>query len=125
LKELDLPFKKPIHQIVTYQPSCHMTNVQKRVNEPLHLLTSIPGITYVDLPNQHLCCGSAGIYNIVNYEASMEILDEKMKQVDQISPQPAIIVTTNPGCHMQMKLGVERNGQADQIEVVHLVELLA
>lgn len=123
LGELRLPFTKEINKVITYQPSCHMTNVQKRENEPLELLKSIPGITYLELPDKNMCCGSAGIYNIVNYEASMEILDEKMKHVEKASPE--VIVTTNPGCHLQMKAGVEREGLTDQLEVVHIVELLA
>ena len=123
LGQLRLPFEKEINKVVTYQPSCHMTNVQKRVNEPLELLKSIPGITYLELPKQTMCCGSAGIYNIVNYEESMDVLDEKMKHVEKISSE--IIVTTNPGCHLQMKVGVEREGLKDKIKVVHIIELLS
>jgi glycolate oxidase iron-sulfur subunit len=123
LGELYLPFTKEINEVITYQPSCHMTNVQKRVKEPKDLLQSIPGIQYQDLPEMNMCCGSAGIYNIVNYKESMDILDVKMNNVKKIFP--SIIVTTNPGCHLQMKLGVEREGLVENIRVVHLVELLA
>ncbi|MGM8365244.1 (Fe-S)-binding protein [Virgibacillus sp. W0181] len=123
LNTLSLPLEKEIDRLVTYQPSCHMSNVQKRTNEPLALLHSVPGITFKELPDQHMCCGSAGIYNIVNYNESMDILDEKMTHVEKVKPE--MIVTTNPGCHLQMKLGVEREGLKDQVEVVHLVELLA
>lgn len=123
LGQLRLPFEKKMNKVVTYQPSCHMSNVQKRVNEPLELLKSVPGITYLELPNKNMCCGSAGIYNIVNYEESMDVLDEKMKHVEKVSPE--VVVTTNPGCHLQMKVGVEREGLSERIEVVHIVELLA
>ncbi|MEN1967885.1 (Fe-S)-binding protein [Lentibacillus sp. N15] len=123
LSKLSLPFKQEIKKVATYQPSCHMSNVQKRVNEPLALLQSVPGIHYQELPNKNMCCGSAGIYNIVNFDASMDILDEKMKHVKKVTPE--VIVTTNPGCHLQMKAGVEREGLTDHIQVVHLVELLA
>ncbi|WP_044749458.1 (Fe-S)-binding protein [Bacillus alveayuensis] len=122
LSQLELPFKKEINKVVTYQPSCHMTNVQKLTKEPLLLLRSIPGITYREHDQANMCCGSAGIYNLVNYEESMEILDEKMKNIQKISPD--IIVTTNPGCHLQMKLGVVRENLSNSVEVVHLVELL-
>ncbi|WP_156289595.1 (Fe-S)-binding protein [Oceanobacillus salinisoli] len=125
LSELELPFKHEINKVVTYQPSCHLSNVQKRTEEPVKLLKSTPGIQYVELPHQHMCCGSAGIYNLINYEASMDILDEKMKHVGALKRKPDMMITTNPGCHLQMKLGVEREGQTDEIEVVHLVELLA
>lgn len=123
LSQLGLQFEKEINKVVTYQPSCHMSNVQRRVNEPLNLLKSIPGVTYLELPNKNMCCGSAGIYNIVNYEESMDILDKKMKHVEKVSPE--VIVTTNPGCHLQMKVGVEKEGFSDRIEVVHIIELLA
>lgn len=125
LSQLSLPYTKPLPYKVTYQPSCHMTNVQKRVNEPLQMIQSIPGIDYIPLPDAHMCCGSAGIYNIVRYNHSMKILDEKMKHVEALTEPPSIIVTTNPGCHLQMKLGVEREGLSQEIRVVHLVELLA
>ncbi|MBM7571676.1 (Fe-S)-binding protein [Aquibacillus albus] len=123
LNQLSLPYKKAVNEVVTYQPSCHMSNVQKTVREPVNLIKSIPGIHLVELPQKDMCCGSAGIYNVIHYEKSMEILDEKMKSVKKITPK--VIVTTNPGCHLQMKLGVEREGLTNEIRVVHLVELLA
>ncbi|RKQ35812.1 (Fe-S)-binding protein [Oceanobacillus halophilus] len=125
LTQLKLPFQKEISKVVTYQPSCHLSNVQKRVEEPVNLLTSIPGIQYIPLPHKELCCGSAGIYNIVNYDASMQILDKKMGHVNQLTLRPEIMVATNPGCHLQLKLGVVREGLGEQMKVVHLVELLA
>ncbi|MFJ8261028.1 (Fe-S)-binding protein [Rummeliibacillus sp. NPDC094406] len=125
LSKHDLPFTKEIISTVTYQPSCHMTNVQKNVKAPLALLKQIPGIQYVELQEKDMCCGSAGIYNIVKYEESMKILNNKMKYVKEINPEPAIIVTTNPGCHLQMKLGIEREGLKNEIRTVHLVELLS
>ncbi|PTL22187.1 (Fe-S)-binding protein [Shouchella clausii] len=121
--QLQLPFVKQLNGVATYQPSCHMVNVQKRIEEPVKLLQSIPGITFVPMKESELCCGSAGIYNLVHYEQSMKILDRKMENVKAV--QPEIIVTTNPGCHLHMKLGVEREGRSEQIKVVHLIELLA
>lgn len=123
LTKLDLPHTKEINKRVTYQPSCHMRNVQKVEKEPLSLITSINGISLNRMKNEDMCCGSAGIYNIVNYKESMEILDEKMKDVKEIKPQ--VIVTTNPGCLLQMKLGIERENLKDKAEALHLVELLA
>jgi len=55
----------------------------------------------------------------------MKVMDDKMKHVKQLATQPDIIVTTNPGCHLQMKLGVERENLSNEIRVVHIVELLA
>lgn len=123
LAKLDLPFTKEIRKAVSYQPSCHLTNVQKVVDEPLNMLRSIPGITYVPMEQKDMCCGSAGIYNIVHHEESMLILNHKMENVKRIIPE--VIVTTNPGCHLQMLLGVKNEGLQDKIEVVHLVQLIA
>ena len=75
------------------------------------------------MPGQSLCCGSAGIYNVLNFDASMQILDMKMKNVKTVKPN--LIITSNPGCHMQMVIGVEKEGLSDKIEVKHLVEVVA
>lgn len=108
---------------VTYQPSCHMTNVQKVTEEPLNLLKSISGINFVEMEQANMCCGSAGIYNIINYDASMDILDEKMKHTKATGA--SVVITTNPGCLIQMKLGIEREKLSDSVRALHLVEYLA
>ncbi|MFC3526482.1 heterodisulfide reductase-related iron-sulfur binding cluster [Marinococcus halophilus] len=66
------------------------------------------------------CCGSAGIYNIVQYDESMKILDRKMGDAQATNAQ--VIVTTNPGCLLQMKYGAERASSGQR--AVHLIELL-
>ncbi|MCF6092659.1 (Fe-S)-binding protein [Microaerobacter geothermalis] len=118
-----VPFTKEINEIVTYQPSCHMNHVQKVRVEPLRLLQSIPGIQFVEMENAESCCGSAGIYNLVHYKESMEILDEKMSYAKDTGA--TTIVTTNPGCLLQMRMGIEREGLKEKVRAVHLVELLA
>lgn len=123
LCELDgLSFTKEMNSIVTYQSSCHMTHVQKVTEEPLLLLNQVPGIRYQEMKDYNRCCGSAGIYNLVNYEESMEILDLKMGKAKDT--KASIIVTTNPGCLLQMKLGIKREGLEGSIRALHLVELL-
>lgn len=123
LSKLELPIIKPITKVITYQPSCHLTNVQKVIDEPLQMMKRIQGITYIPMDKKDMCCGSAGIYNIVHHEQSMRILSEKMTHVKKNTSK--LIVTTNPGCHLQMLLGIEREGLSDEIKVVHLVELIA
>ncbi len=123
LVELDrLTFTQPIAGPVTYQASCHMLNVQKVVNAPLKLIKEIPNIDYREMEGADRCCGSAGIYNIVNFEDSMKILDNKMIHMKET--QAKIIVTTNPGCLLQMKLGIKRENLASTVRALHLVELL-
>ncbi|MGG1662122.1 (Fe-S)-binding protein [Brevibacillus sp. NRS-1366] len=123
LVRCELPLLKPISATVTYQRSCHMTNVQKVTMEPVELIRSIPGVNLREMANPNMCCGSAGIYNVVNYKESMEVLDAKMPFVNETLA--SIIVTTNPGCLLQMKLGVQRVEYSPKARVVHLVELLA
>ncbi|MEK4198886.1 (Fe-S)-binding protein [Cytobacillus sp. FSL K6-0265] len=123
LAELDIQFTKKVEKKITYQPSCHLTNVQKVKKSPLDLIQRIPAATYIPLPEMDMCCGSAGTYNIFHYKESMEILDEKMDYVKERVPE--VIVTSNPGCHLQMCMGVKREGLEMSVEVVHIVEILA
>ncbi|RYL95273.1 (Fe-S)-binding protein [Sporolactobacillus sp. THM7-4] len=123
LSKLKLPIKKKINRRITYQPSCHMTNVQKVVAEPVRLIRMVCGPCFHELDEPNFCCGSAGIYNVVNFDESMKILDVKMADVKD--KHPDFIVTTNPGCLLQMKAGIEREHLTDRVQVIHLVELLA
>jgi glycolate oxidase iron-sulfur subunit len=125
LAQLELPFQRREEQAetVTYQRSCHMTNVQKVTAQPVQLIRSIPGIRLEEMGDKDKCCGSAGIYNVVHYDESMAILDVKMKAVASTSART--IVTTNPGCLLQMQLGIQREGLGSKMRAVHLVELLA
>ncbi|MGG3886304.1 (Fe-S)-binding protein [Brevibacillus panacihumi] len=113
----------PLPQRVTYQSSCHLRNGMKVTKEPVNLLQSIPGATYVPLKEGDRCCGSAGIYNLVQPEMAGSLLDEKMGHV--AATQADILVTSNPGCLLQMKAGIKRAGLEDRMEAVHLVDLLA
>jgi glycolate oxidase iron-sulfur subunit len=107
---------------VTYQDSCHLRNVMKAGNAPRDLLKRTADITFVELPEADRCCGSAGIYNIVQPEMSMQILDHKMEHVKQTDAH--VLLTSNPGCLLQMKLGVERETVSDQLKVMHVVDFL-
>ena len=109
-------------QTVTYQESCHLRNVMKATTGVRKLLKSIEGVTYKELAENHFCCGSAGIYNLVQQEMSMSILDRKMQKIRQVQPQ--VIVTANPGCLLQMKLGIEREGLQEQMRAVHIADFL-
>jgi glycolate oxidase iron-sulfur subunit len=108
-------------QIVTYQDSCHLRNVMKTSKAPRELLRSIKGVTFIEMENADSCCGSAGIYNIVEPKTSMKILDHKMEKMKET--KATTVVTANPGCLMQMKLGIEREGLKD-VKAVHIVDLL-
>jgi glycolate dehydrogenase iron-sulfur subunit len=105
---------------VTYQDSCHLLHGQKIKAAPRKLLRAIPGLTYREMPNADVCCGSAGIYNIVQNEMSMRILERKMDAVEITKAD--VVATANPGCLLQLRAGVAQRGEARR--VVHVVELL-
>lgn len=111
---------QPISSRATYQDSCHLLHGQKIREAPRQLLRAIPGLQFVELPYSDICCGSAGIYNVTQTEAALELLREKMTCAK--STGAAIIATANPGCLLQIRAGVEihRTGQ----EVLHVIELL-
>lgn len=105
---------------VTYQDSCHLLHGQKVREAPRQLIKSIPGIDFVELPYTELCCGSAGVYNVTQTEASLELLSDKMAHAKKTGAR--VIVTANPGCLLHMRAGAEfhHTGQ----EVIHVMELL-
>lgn len=109
-------------QKVTYQDSCHLRNVQGTFLQPRMLLQAVAGATFIEMKDADRCCGSAGIYNIVESEMSMQILDHKMEKVAE--SQATTIVTANPGCLLQMKLGIEREGFSGVMRAVHIADFL-
>ncbi|MBS4219834.1 (Fe-S)-binding protein [Bacillus sp. FJAT-49711] len=110
------------NQIITYQDSCHLRNVMKTFIAPRALIAAIQGVDFKEMEKADSCCGSAGIYNIIESEMSMQILDHKMEKVADTKAHT--IVTANPGCLLQMKLGIEREGLSDSVRAVHIVDLL-
>jgi glycolate oxidase iron-sulfur subunit len=109
-------------QIITYQDSCHMRNVMKTSSAPRVLLQSIVGTLFNEMEEADHCCGSAGIYNLTEQKMSMQILDYKMQKVKETNAHT--IVTANPGCLLQMKLGIQREGLEESVRAVHLADLL-
>lgn len=110
----------PLELTVTYQDSCHLAHGQKIRTQPRNLLRAIPGLAFREMPLADICCGSAGIYNVVQNEMSMQILEKKMWNVNLSNA--AVIATANPGCMLQLRAGVELHGRGQR--VAHVVELL-
>lgn len=108
--------------LLTYQDSCHLRNVNRVVNEPRNILKAIPHAEYIELPTAGLCCGSAGVYNLLNQEMSLRILDDKMDDVKRT--KASIVITTNPGCLLQMRAGIQRAGLSEQVRAEHIVDYL-
>lgn len=110
----------PMRAVATYQDSCHLAHGQKVRSAPRQLLAAIPGVEFKELPLADLCCGSAGIYNIVHDDIADSLLQKKMALVNGTGAK--VVTTANVGCAIQLKAGVSRYGQGQR--VLHVVELL-
>lgn len=107
---------------VAYDAPCHLQHAQRVHAAPLQVLESIPGLRVRQLPGADRCCGSAGIFSLLEPEMSRAVLADKLRTIAEAEPRPALIVTGNPGCLMQIGAGL-RAARLD-IGVAHPVELL-
>ncbi|MDB6032357.1 MAG: hypothetical protein JWM16_2695, partial [Verrucomicrobiales bacterium] len=108
-------------QTVTYHEACHLCHGQKITSQPRQVLKSIPNLKLVELPESTWCCGSAGIYNLIQPEMAGTLLDRKVKHIQNTGA--AVVATGNPGCLLQIQNGVRASGQ--DLRVVHPITLLA
>lgn len=114
------PQMRPLSLAVTYQDSCHLAHGQKVRSAPRKLLESVPGLELREMRLSDLCCGSAGIYNVVHTGMSMSLLKKKMENVNATGA--ACIASSNPGCMLQLRAGVRKFGKGQR--VAHVVEIL-
>jgi glycolate oxidase iron-sulfur subunit len=108
-------------QTVTYHESCHLCHGQKITVQPRQLLRSIPNLTLVEMAESSWCCGSAGIYNVIQPVMANQLLDRKLEHIK--STGATVIATGNPGCLAHMINGIHRQKLA--LRLVHPVTLLA
>ena len=121
LASIDLdPPSSPLRLKVTYQDACHLAHGQGIRSQPRKLLSLIPGLELAPLKDSDTCCGSAGIYNIVQPEMADALLQRKMSNIAATGAQ--VVATANAGCMMQLRLGVRQYGPP--VEVVHVIDLL-
>ncbi|MBU6401150.1 MAG: (Fe-S)-binding protein [Verrucomicrobia bacterium] len=106
---------------VTYHESCHLCHGQKITAQPRLVLRAIPNLRLVELPESNWCCGSAGIYNLVQPEMANRLLERKLQHIR--STRAPIVATGNPGCLLQLVNGARAAGVP--LRVVHPVTLLA
>ncbi len=120
---VEVGFEAPtgaINRRVTYQDACHMKHGQKVFTQPRVLLRSIPGLELVEMKDSDWCCGSAGIYNLVQPVMANEVLGWKVENIKHTGAE--IIVASNPGCSIQIAYGMRQSGQP--VEILHLAEIL-
>lgn len=112
LKELNIK--------VAYQDACHIGHAQRIKEQPREVLKQIPGLELVEMPEADLCCGSAGIYNLVQPEMSQNLLERKMRNLKRSKAD--YLVAGNPGCLLQIQKGITQEGLS--IKTAHPIELL-
>jgi glycolate oxidase iron-sulfur subunit len=112
--------RHPLHLRVAYQDACHLAHAQGIRQPPRDLLRSIPGIELLNLPEADMCCGSAGIYNLVQPDTAEQLGDRKARLID--STRPDVVSTANPGCTLQ--LGAAASRLARHWPIRHPIELL-
>ncbi len=107
---------------VAYDAPCHLQHAQRVHAAPLRVLEAIPGLTVRQLSGADRCCGSAGIFSLLEPAMSRAVLAEKVRSIAEAEPRPELVVTGNPGCLMQIGAGLRAAGLP--IGVAHPVELL-
>ncbi len=105
---------------VTYHDACHLAHGQGIKEAPRALLKAIPGIEFHELPDSDRCCGSAGIYNIVQPEMARQLLNLKLENAERT--KAAIVASGNPGCHAWMAQGAREAGALYVVR--HTMEVL-
>ena len=113
--------RHPVTKCVAYHDSCHLQHAQKVRTQPRQLLAAIPGLTLAEMPEVALCCGSAGIYNLVQPATANELGDRKASHIQAIAPDA--VATGNVGCILQMQAALGRQAR-NQPPVVHTIQLL-
>jgi glycolate oxidase iron-sulfur subunit len=114
---------------VAYHAACHLAHAQGIHNEPKEILLQLQeklaeqgkNMKLVELREAEHCCGSAGIYNVINTELSLDVLNRKMENIEDT--QAEVVVTTNPGCLLQLNAGAELTNSP--VKVMHLAEFVA
>jgi glycolate oxidase iron-sulfur subunit len=111
---------------VFYDAPCHLMHAQGVDKNPRKLIGSRPGVKLVPLPESNWCCGSAGIYNLVQPELAGSILQRKIESIQgtlKAYPETRILLTANPGCLYQIRAGINQAGIP--LEVMHPAVFLA
>jgi glycolate oxidase iron-sulfur subunit len=110
----------PVPLRVAYHDACHLSHAQGIRRQPREVLRAIPSVELAEIPEAEICCGSAGIYNLVEPGAAAELGERKARNI--LSTRPDVIVASNPGCLLQINAALERMGE--RIPTLHPVELV-
>lgn len=106
---------------VTYHDACHLAHAQRITKQPRELVRAVAGVDYVELPESDVCCGSAGTYNLTEPEMAERLQERKTRNI--LSTGALTIVTTNPGCLLQIRAGLQKAGKRE-VKVMHIADFL-
>jgi len=106
---------------VAYHDACHLQHAQRIYEQPRKLLSEIPGLEIAEIPESSLCCGSAGVYNLLQPDAANQLGDRKVENL--MTTNVDAVVSANPGCLLQLMNGLRRRGMK-AIPTFHMVELI-
>jgi glycolate oxidase iron-sulfur subunit len=112
--------RHPVTMRLAYQDACHLRHAQKIFDEPRALLRTIPGLELVEMAEPGMCCGAAGVYNLLNPATGRELGDRKSEHLLATGAQA--VASANPGCLLQMTSSMARAGKA--MPAMHVVEVL-
>ena len=112
--------RHPLPLSVAYHDACHLAHAQGVRAQPRQLLADIPGLSLREIASAEICCGSAGVWNVLNPEPARELGDRKARDV--LATGADLLVTANPGCLMQVAAAVHRAGGV--IGLAHTVQVL-
>ena len=113
--------RHPLPLRAAYHDACHLRHAQAIFDQPRKLLATIPGLEVVDVEESSLCCGSAGVYNLLNPEPARQLGDRKVENL--LATKAEALISANPGCLLQLMSGLRRRGLAT-MPTFHMVELL-
>jgi glycolate oxidase iron-sulfur subunit len=112
--------RQPLDVSVAYHDACHLAHAQGIRAQPRQSLAAVPGLQVREIAESEICCGSAGIYNLLQPEAAVELGDRKAGNV--LATGADLLVTSNPGCLLQIRASLRSRG-AD-LPMAHVAEVL-
>jgi glycolate oxidase iron-sulfur subunit len=112
--------RQPLPVTAAYHDACHLAHAQRITAQPRELLKAIPGLSLTEIADGGICCGSAGIYNLVQPEAARELGDRKAAAVAATAAD--VLVSGNPGCAMQIAAALRARGTP--MQMAHIAEVV-
>jgi glycolate oxidase iron-sulfur subunit len=112
--------RRPLQVRVAMHDACHLVHAQRIKAQPRKLLGAIPGLTMVEVPDSEQCCGSAGIYNLVQPQSAEQIGQRKVDNV--LSTRAELLASANPGCTLQIQKILRERGK--RLPAAHPIEIL-